>query len=154
YPFEATLFYRVSPESDVIERWVELRNRCGFPGRVERCDLGGLFAPNGRYEATYVTGVWAREFQLARTEIKAGQLSIEGQALNTGHFTNPFVYLTMPGECGEAQGTVYFAALAYGGAWQMRVDRRPSGAVQLLGGYHPRGGAFDLAPGEKHRTPA
>ena len=146
--------YRLTPEHDIIERWLELENAGMDTVAFEVCNFASLHLPQGTSELTYVSGAWAREFTSHRQHLPPGTHIIESRNLQTSHFANPFFMLNRPGQAWEESGTVYFGALAYSGAWQIAVEQTPMWAVRVHAGYHPFDFALDLAPGEKHVTPA
>ncbi|MBI5565501.1 MAG: alpha-galactosidase, partial [Chloroflexi bacterium] len=152
--FFVTLCYRLTPEHDIIERWLELENAGQDIVSLEVCNFASLHLPHGANELTYVSGAWAREFTPYRQQLSPGTHVIESRNLQTGHFANPFFMLNRPGQAWEESGTVYFGALAYSGAWQIAVEQTPTWAVRVHAGYHPFDFTLDLAPGEKHITPA
>jgi alpha-galactosidase len=49
---------------------------------------------------------------------------------------------------------VYFGQLAWSGSWRLAFEQRPNGALHVHGGYNPFDFALELAPGERHTTPA
>jgi alpha-galactosidase len=154
YELEVVLFYRVTPEHDILERWVEIRNGTRKPVRVERLDFASATLPNGTTTLTYPAGQWAREFLPVTRDLTQGLFVLEQRGLNTGHFHNPFFLLHAPGAATEESGTVWFGALAYSGNWNLRFDYRQSTAIRVSGGYGQTDFAIDLNPGETHRTPA
>lgn len=154
YDFELVLFYRITPEHDIIERWVEIRNGTNSPVRIERLDFGCLPLPVGTSALTYFSGAWAREFGATKRTLDQGLFSLEQGGINTGHAHNPFFLLHAPGGANEEAGTVWFGALAYSGNWCLRFENLPSGHVRVFGGYGSYDFGLDLAPGSSHRTPA
>jgi alpha-galactosidase len=149
-----TLCYRLTPEHDIIERWLELENAGAATVSFEVCNFASLHVPNGANELTYVSGAWAREFTTHRQRLSPGTHVIDSRNLQTGHVTNPIVMLNRPGQAWEDGGTVYFGALAYSGAWHIAVEQLPTWDIRVHAGYHPFDFQLDLAPGEKHITPA
>lgn len=153
-PFRANLCYRLTPEQDIIERWVELENTGKDVVTIEVCNFAALHLPNGANELTYVTGAWAREFTTQRQRLPLGAFTFENRGVQTGHTSNPFFLLNRPGQTWEESGLVYFGQLAYSGSWQISVEQLPSWAVRVHGGYNPFDFELTLAPGERHITPA
>ena len=155
YPtFRATLHYRLTPEHDVLERWVTLENHGEEPVAIETCAFASLHLPHGTTQLTSLAGAWAREFTTERTILTHGAHITESRTLQTGHAANPVWLLNRPHQAWEESGTVYFAALAYSGSWQTAVEHLPHGAIRLHAGYNPFDFALTLAAGEQHTTPA
>lgn len=154
YDFFVTLFYRVTPEHDIIERWVELENRTGEAVEVETVDFGALNLPCGRYELRRVKGSWGREFIPVRHSLEQGAFIVDQRGLNTGHAVNPFFLVNERGMANEAGGVVYFGALAWSGNWRLRFETLPQGPCRIFGGYEASDFALTLGVGETHKTPA
>lgn len=154
YPFSVTACYRLTPEHDSLERWLELHNSGPDPVRVETCFFAALHLPNGTSEVTSWAGTWAREFQTQRVVAPHGTFALESRSLQTGHLAHPAMLVNAPGGAAEESGTAYFAALAYSGSWRMALEHLPTGHVRLHAGYNPADFDLTLAPGETHLTPA
>lgn len=153
-PMEVTLCYRLTPEHDIIERWVEVVNTGSEAIAVETLAFATLHFPNGTNELTSVSGWWIREFIAARERLPAGVRSIEQKTVQTGHYTNPFFLLNRPGQAWEETGDVYFGALAFSGAWRIAFEQLHTLDVRCQAGYNPFDFGLTLAAGERHVTPA
>lgn len=154
YAFEVHLYYRITPDDDVIERWVEVINLTSQSVQIERLDFGCLNVPPHTTALTYFNGNWAREFQTTRQNLQPGIFSLEQGGINTGHAHNPFFLLHRPGHATEEAGTVWFGALAYSGNWSLRFEQLPNGLGRVFGGYGSWDFGMHLDPGESHCTPA
>lgn len=152
--FQVTACYRLTPEHDILERWLELENHGPAPVTLEICASASLYLPAGTTELTYVTGTWAREFTTQRERLAPGLKVIESRSLQTSHVSNPFFLLNRPGQAWEETGAVYFGALAYSGSWRLAFEQLPTHAVRVHGGYNPADDRLVLAPGERQVTPA
>jgi len=148
-----TLCYRLTPERDIIERWIELYNSGDDALLVEKCSFASLHLPTGTTEITSIHGSWAAEFTQQRQTIPVGTFALGHRSVQTGHSSNPFFMANRPGQAWEESGTVYFGALAFSGSWQIVFDHQHSGDVRVLGGYNPFDFELVLAPKETHITP-
>lgn len=153
-PFQAIVCYRLTPEHDIIERWLELENLGRETVTLDVCHFASLHLPNGTTELTYVAGTWAREFMTARQRLPMGTQVIESRSVQTSHNSNPFFFLNQPGQAWEEGGTVYFGALAYSGSWRISFEQLPTWDIRVHGGYNPFDFHLALTPGERHITPA
>ncbi len=154
YNFEVRLCYRITPELDVIERWIELHNLTKMHVTIESLAFGTVHFPQGTYELTRTAGSWSREFIPVRQNIEQGETVLSQFGINTGHAFNPFYLVSPRGKTTEHAGEVYFGALAFSGNWALRFEALPTDAVRVYGGYEPTGFGMVLAPGESHTTPA
>ncbi|HQZ21343.1 MAG TPA: alpha-galactosidase [Thermoflexales bacterium] len=153
-PFRAALCYRLTPEHDIIERWVELENTGEVTITVEACASATMHLPNGANELTSVTGLWGREFTTQREAVPMGLRILESRMAQGGHESSPFFFLNRPGQAWEETGAVWFGALELSGGWRIAVEHLPSLDVRVHAGYNPFDFELALAPGQKHITPA
>jgi alpha-galactosidase len=153
-PFSLTLCYRLTPEHDIIERWCELENAGQETITIDICNFASLHLPNGVSELTHISGAWAREFTSQRQSLPLGVHIMESRSLQTGHATNPIFLLNRPRQAWEESGTVYFGQLAYSGSWHITFEQLPTWDVRIHAGYNPFDFQMELAPGERHITPA
>jgi alpha-galactosidase len=153
-PFSLTLCYRLTPEHDIIERWCELENAGQETITIDICNFASLHLPNGVSELTHISGAWAREFTSQRQSLPLGVYIMESRSLQTGHATNPIFLLNRPRQAWEESGTVYFGQLAYSGSWHITFEQLPTWDVRIHAGYNPFDFQMELAPGERHITPA
>ena len=154
YAFEVTLFYRLTPEHDILERWGEVRNETRQPVKLDRLDFGCAHLPAHATKLTYAAGHWAREFIPQTQELKQGTFVLEQRGINTGHAHNPFFLVHAPGQATEEAGTVWFGALAFSGNWNLRFECQQNHQICIFGGYGLADFEIILQPGEAHRTPA
>ena len=153
-PFAVVTCYRLTPEHDILERWLELENLGPHPVTFDAVGFASLHLPQGATELTSLTGAWAREYTQERRRLSAGTLVLESRSLQTGHRANPVFLLNAPGQAAEDSGTVYFGALAYSGAWQLAFEQLPTWHLRVHAGYNPFDFQLVLGPGQRHATPA
>ena len=154
FQFFVTLAYRVTPEHDILERWLVLENNSDCRVHLFSLAFGALSLPAARWEVTHAAGHWAREFVPARHRLVQGTFQLDQRGLNTGHASNPTFLLNEEGAATEEAGPVWFGALAYSGNWNIRFDLLPTGSLRIFAGYEPDDFSLTLAPAESHTTPA
>jgi alpha-galactosidase len=154
YPFTVHLYYRLTPEQDIIERWLTLENQGAETVSLDVCQFATLHLPEDATELTHVSGSWAREFTTQRQDLTPGVYTLESRSVQTSHHTNPFFLLNRPGQAWEESGLVYFGQLAYSGAWAISFEQLPSRQLRVHAGYNPFDFQLDLPPGGRHTTPA
>jgi alpha-galactosidase len=154
FSFVVHLYYRLTPEYDIIERWCELENNGPETVSLELCNFASLHLPPGVTELTHVTGAWSREFVTQRHRLTPGAYSLESRSVQTSHHTNPFFLINRPGQAWEENGVVYFGQLAYSGSWHITFEQLPTRQSRVHAGYNPFDFQLDLAPGATHTTPA
>lgn len=74
------LHYRVYDDCDVIDRWVTLRNESGDAVDVHRLDSATWVMPEqAQYRMSHLTGRWAAETRLGRTDLAEGRFVLESR---------------------------------------------------------------------------
>ena len=154
YPLVVNLYYRLTPEHDIVERWLELVNEGDTSLDVEVCGTATAHFSPGCCELTHLDGAWGREFTPRRDRLPIGSTILEQRVLQTGHAQNPVFMLNQPGQAWEESGIVFFGALAYSGCWRMTFEQLPSLPVRLHAGYNPHDFRLTLEPQQTHTTPA
>ena len=154
FGFGAALHYRVRHGTDVIERWVELRNGHSKDVRVLRADSGSWLMPDqDEYRISSVHGHWSGETQLERRTLPTGEYTLTSRHGTTGQQSNPWVMVD-DGTATEEFGTVRTVALAWSGSWRLTAQRRPDGAASVTAGFGHDGLEWSLHPGDALTTPS
>jgi alpha-galactosidase len=155
FSFGVTLHYRVREGSDVIERWISLRNGSDRDSvSVLRADSGSWLIPDqDDYRVSSVHGHWGGEFQLERQALPVGEFRIGSRQGSTGQTANPWVMID-DGSAREDSGEVRTVALAWSGSWRLSAQRRPEGTTAVTTGFGHDGLEWILQPGESLVTPA
>ena len=149
-----SLHYRMYDDSDVIDRWVVARNESDSAVDVHRLDSAAWVLPEqASYRMSTLTGRWAAETRLGRSELAEGRFVVESRRGITSHHVNPWIALD-DGTATEETGEVYSAALHWSGSWRMLAQRELDEPVQVLFGWgHEDFGPRGLEPGEELVTP-
>ncbi len=154
YPFIARLYYRITPELDIFERWVELENQTDMQVSIELLAFATIHLPTDRYTLTRAAGAWGREFVPITQELHQGVTLMRQLGLNTGHQVNPSFVIRPLGQTEPDVGRTCFGLLAFSGNWSLRCEVLPTDAVRIHGGYEHGNFGMTLNPGETHCTPA
>lgn len=153
-PFAVDACYRLTPELDIVERWLEVENRGEAEVRIEQLFFASIHLHPDRWELTHAAGGWAAEMQIQRHPLPPGSTVIESRSVHTGFVHSPFFLLNPEGAAIEDAGVVHFGQLAWSGSWRLVFEQRPNGALIVHGGYNPFDFGFSLVPGSRHVTPA
>ncbi|MEV0621431.1 alpha-galactosidase [Nonomuraea sp. NPDC050404] len=149
------LHYRVHDDSDVIDRWVVVRNDSAAETvDVHRLDSAAWVTPEQpRHRMTHLTGRWAAETRVRRSDLTDGHLVLESRRGITGHHANPWFAID-DGTATEEHGRVHSATLHWSGSWRLLAQRELDEPAQVLLGWGHEGfGPRRLDPGETLRTP-
>lgn len=153
YPLGITLFYRVTPETDVVERWVELANTGDTDISLLRADSASWSLPlRPAYRLSHVIGKWSGESRLRRGELANAETVLTSRRGVSSHHANPWVMVDA-GDADEDHGEVWSTALAWSGSWRITVARDSADKVAVTGGFGHDGVQWKLAPGKTLQTP-
>ena len=152
YPLSVCACYRVLPEYDLIEKWVEVRNT----GKkddilIENLQSGSLWLPASWYELTHLSGSLGNEFQPQTTLLTQGVKTIQSRDFKS--YGSSYFAVRPQGEHDEFTGDVWFGQLMYSGVWQMNFERLSDGALQISGGIRFWDSWLNLESGESFTTP-
>jgi alpha-galactosidase len=154
YALWIELHYRVHDETDVLDRWVVVRNDGDEPVDVDTAFSAAWTAPLlGDYRLSHLHGRSLGETQLNKVRLPPGELVVGSRQGVTGHAANPWFALD-DGTAGEEYGEVWTGALAWSGSWRLVATRFSNGRVQVAGGFDHNGERlWRLMPGETLTTP-
>ncbi|GAA0382297.1 alpha-galactosidase [Acrocarpospora corrugata] len=154
YGLRVGVHLRCAEGTDVVERWVTVRNEGAEAVQVGRLDSGSWVIPEMYgYRASGVSGEWSAETALRRTELAVGETTWTSRTGTTGHHANPWIMVDS-GEAIEEAGEVWTVALAWSGSWRMTAQRRPEGDLAVGAGFGHEGVGWQLDPGEVLTTPS
>ncbi len=148
------LYYRIYPETGVLERWSRIDNQTKQAITLESAQSAAWTLPHGEgYGWHYLTGHWGAEWQLHAEPLQTGAYVIESRRGSTSHQANPWFAIDRPWETTEQDGPVWFGALGWSGSWRITVEQTAMQQVRVTGGYNPFDFGYQLKPGERLETP-
>jgi alpha-galactosidase len=148
------LYYRIYPETGVLERWSRIDNQTKQAVVLENAASAAWTVPHGEgYGWHYLTGHWGSEWQLHNEPLQTGAHVIESRRGSTSHQANPWFAIDRPGETTEESGPVWFGALGWSGSWRITVEQTAMQQVRVTGGFNPFDFGYHLKPGEHLETP-
>ncbi len=149
---EASLFYAVFYDYDIITRWVKITNNGEKDITLLRALSGNIAFDNKNYDVISNFGTWARERQIERAPLLHTGAVVESNCGSSSHYANPFMIMAEHNtteHCGEAIGI----ALAYSGNHKMSANLSRYNIVNLSGGISPDNFRWNLKNGESFSTP-
>ncbi|MFE6360257.1 alpha-galactosidase [Streptomyces sp. NPDC057806] len=156
-PLAWQLHYRVPPDGDVVERWVEFAHTgTSQDGDVLLVRYASAHWPlphRPDWRLSSVHGGWSAEGRLQRTALPVGETALGSRRGHTGHHANPWAALDA-GDAGEEHGEVWVVALAASGSWRITAQRTAAGRTGVLVNEGHEGAELRLRPGGRHRTAA
>ena len=155
YPFEMKVFYRIIPDSDVIEQWTEIQHQ--EKGRVQLHRFDSAYMPIRRgdvWVSDFYGGSWGSEGMLTVEPLPNGIKSISSfEGGRSGALSQAQVMFSLDGEPQENRGRVIGAALAWGGNFEMRINTASSNMHDFFAGISNLGSAYVLEAKEVFDTP-
>ncbi len=153
YCLSATICYRIRKGYDIIERFSRIKNNSENTVILNKISSGEFNFPSRKpYASTNMNGSWGAEFRTEQTEVKNGTLIYESKKGNSGHTNSPFFILSQNAD--EAQGDVYFGALAWTGNFKVEISRDYVGMTRAVTGINDFDFSYNLMPGEEFITPS
>ncbi len=148
------LYYRVYPETGILERWSRIENHTDQVITLESAQSAAWSLPHGEgYGWHYLTGHWGGEWQQHSEVLQTGAHVIESRRGSTSHQANPWFAIDRPDQTTEENGPVWFGALGWSGSWRITVEQTAMQQVRVTGGFNPFDFGYRLKPGEQLETP-
>ena len=142
------LYYRVYPETGILERWSRIENKTDQAITLESAQSASWTLPQGEgYGWHYLTGHWGGEWQLHSEPLQTGARVIESRRGSTSHQSNPWFAIDRPQQTTEESGPVWFGALGWSGSWRITVEQTAMQQVRVTGGFNPFDFGYHLKPG-------
>ncbi|HET7267295.1 MAG TPA: alpha-galactosidase [Oleiagrimonas sp.] len=151
---DVTLHYVVDPGTGIIGRSARVENHSGQVVTVDRMAAATWNLPRGDdYSLRYLGGKWAGEWNLYTRPVTQGTMVLQSRRGSTGDKNNPWFAIEDGDDWQEANGRVWFGALAWSGSWRISVDQDVFGHVHVTGGFNPFDFSWRLEPGASLRSP-
>lgn len=146
------LKYSVFEEFDAITKSVKIVNESEEEVNILRALSANVDFKEDDFDFIHLSGAWARERHIVRTELRSGMQSIESRRGASSHAQNPFMALARKGSH-EEHGDVYGFSLVYSGNFlaAVEVDMYNKSRAQI--GINPFDFKWLLEKGEKFETP-
>lgn len=152
YNIELVLSYRYCKDTDVITRFVTVKNNSKNSLKIEKLMSAELTLPDtAPYEVKNPNGSWGAEFLTESTLLKNGTITFESRKGTVGHTNSP--YAIMSKNANEEHGEVYFAALGYGGSFKVEIQRDFAGITRAMLGISDFDFSYILGSGESLTAP-
>lgn len=153
YKTEVSLFYKLRENTDIIERYVVIRNKSDKNITLDKVASAEFNLPSLRpYTSTNFNGSWAGEFRKVENEVKNGVLTYESMKGGSNHTVNPCFILSENAD--EKKGEVFFGALAWTGNFKTEISRDFAGRTRAVIGVNDFDFSYTLHPDEEFVTPS
>jgi alpha-galactosidase len=154
YPLRVYVVYRYHPETDMIERYVDIQNKGNEAITLERALSAAWHLPiSEQYELMHFSGKWNDEFVLHREKLPKGIFKIDSKRGFSSHHHNPAFLITRPTTT-ETYGDCWFGALEYTGNWQLISEVTDFGTTRFSMGLNDWDFAYRLNAGASLLSPS
>lgn len=152
YPLKVVSYFKVLPEYNIIEKWIELTNT----GKKEIIQLdnagsASLWLPKGSYEMSHLDGMHVKDFQPHTTLLTQGVKTIQGRDFKT--YGSSYFTVRPEGEKDEHGGEVWYGQLHYSGNWKTDFQSFHDDRLQIASGINFWDTEWNLRPKETFTTP-
>lgn len=146
------LRYTVFAEYDAIAKNVRIINESDEEVNIKRLLSANVDFRDDEFDFIHLSGAWARERHIVRTELRSGSQSIESRRGASSHAQNPFMALARKNAT-ENNGDVYGFSLVYSGNFlaNVEVDMYFKSRAQI--GINPFDFNWLLKKGQEFQTP-
>lgn len=152
YPLEVISYFKVFPEFDIIEKWLEVKNTGNNGGiLIENLLSGSVALPHDNYLLTHMSGNHMHEFQLQHEPLHPGVKTVQQKEFKSNSTAPWFVVGT--DHTTSERGPVWFGSIHYSGNWALQFDKAFQGTLQLLGGINFWDTNWTLEPGRSFTAP-
>ncbi len=149
---EVHLFYTVFDNFSAVCRHTEIVNCGAAPFKITNAQSFSMDFPLGAYEYAHLTGSWAREKHLCRSEVTVGSHGFESRNGASSANENPFMLFGDKGMT-ETAGNVYGVSLIYSGNHKFTVESVTEPMPRIQAGINPFMFSYELSAGERFVTP-
>ncbi|MFT3740823.1 MAG: alpha-galactosidase [Breznakibacter sp.] len=154
YPVIVTLHYMAYARENVIKTWSVISHNQKKPVTIWRYASAMLYFESPRYFLTEYASDWAREGQMASTELNFGKKTIDTKlGSRAAMHVSPFFELGLGQPTSENNGTVLVGTLGWTGNFSFVFEVDNAGNLRVISGINPYASDYELKPGDTFTTP-
>ena len=152
YPLEIAVNYRCYDDSDIITKWISVKNNGNSSIIFEKLFSGEFSLPGVKpYYFKNTNGAWGAEFKETKTLLDGGSLIFESRRGISSHNNSPQFVAYQNAD--ENSGSVYFAVLEYSGNFKVEASRDVFGKTRVGLGLNDFDFEYELKGKEEFSTP-
>lgn len=152
YPLEIILNYLCYDDSDIVTKWITVKNSGNDDIVFEKLFSGEFSLPGVKpYKFRNTNGSWGAEFTQTETLLDGGTLIYESRKGTSSHTNSPQFVAYQNAD--EKSGNVYFAVLEYSGNFKVEASRDLYGKTRVGIGLNDFDFEYNLKGGEVFDTP-
>lgn len=153
YPVEITLNYQLYSGSDIIKKYITVKNAGSDAVVFDKLLSAEFSLPSVKpYTFRNTNGAWGGEFIECSSVVEGGSAVWESRRGASNHCNSPYFIAYQNAD--ENGGDVYFASLAYSGNFKVSASRDLFGITRACLGMNDFDFSHTLRGGESFDTPA
>lgn len=154
YPVTVRLNYKVYPESDMLETWMDITNGGAEPLTLTRYASAHLPIRGGDVWLSQLYGSAKNESRLESAPLGHGMKVIKNRdGVRNSHTAHSEVMFSLDGKPSDRTGRNIGAALCYSGNYKLRIDTDHTNNHYFFAGINEDDSQYHLQPGETFVTP-
>lgn len=155
YNVAVTLNYKVWPNLNVIEQWVEINNSENGTIQLNKYASANLYFTNNEFYLTHFQGEYLKEMQPVEEKLSQGTKVIESKLGTRAMLLGtPNFIISFDDSKKETQGLVMLGQLAWSGNYKIEFDVDSHKNLRLIAGINPYESSYSLKQGEAFKTPS
>ena len=152
YPLEISLNYVCYNDSEILTKWISVKNTGDESIIFEKLFSGEFSLPGVKpYSFKNTNGAWGSEFTETETKLDGGSLIFESRKGTSSHTNSPQFVAYQNAD--ERDGNVYFAVLEYSGNFKVEASRDLFGKTRVGMGMNDFDFEYELKGSEVFDTP-
>ena len=152
YSLEVILNYKTYDDSDIITKWITVKNTGNESIIFEKLFSGEFSLPGVKpYKFKNTNGSWGAEFLETETLLDGGSLIYESRRGTSSHINSPQFVAHQNAD--EKSGNVFFGVLEYSGNFKVEASRDLYGKTRVALGLNDFDFEYELTAGETFDTP-
>src|SRR5574344_1963703 len=154
YPVFVTLHFVAFAKENIIKEWTEISHHENGLVSLGRYASSMLYFEEDKYFLTEFHSDWAKEMQMAKTQLVYGKKVIDTRlGTRAAMFSQPFFEIGLGSEATENSGKVLMGTIGWTGNFRFTFDVDHDHELRVISGINPDASTYLLKKGEVFKTP-
>ena len=154
YPVFVTLHFAAFAKENIIKEWTEISHHENGLVSLGRYASSMLYFEEDKYFLTEFHSDWAKEMQMAKTQLVYGKKVIDTRlGTRAAMFSQPFFEIGLGSEATENSGKVLMGTIGWTGNFRFTFDVDHDHELRVISGINPDASTYLLKKGEVFKTP-
>lgn len=154
YPVNVTLHFAAYDKENIIKEWAEISHNENGLVSLSRYASSMLYFEESKYFLTEFHSDWAKEMQMAKTQLIYGKKIIDTRlGTRAAMFSQPFFEVGLGEDISENSGKVLMGTIGWTGNFRFTFDVDHDNELRIISGINPDASCYMLRKGEVLKTP-